>query len=327
MLPGALRWRLIAGVSVILAAVILPAPLPAGPPDDLHALIPGDARMIAWVQARQMLDAPLGNPDKPVTLQKVIEGAVKDPKLLDLIPISDITTALIAVPSVGEVRKVFAVLRGRFDRAAIRQAAAQRYKDSFQEHGQGPTAILEFRIPVGTFRGIRTPAETYLAVPDARTCLIALGNQEDLTGALAGTNKGTPAELRRQLNLNDKKATISYALLNHLAGPFAELKGVRRAFELFQGVHGMIRFQEEPSGQAAILCQTPEAAREVGDLVEKGLNGITGAVALLSRGNKALTAVLDVLRTIRVRVQANQVTIRGKMERDTLEDLLRDEKK
>lgn len=319
MLPVAVRLSLAVCAGLLLACVTLPAETKS----DLHTLIPGDAKLIAVLRPRQILDAPLGDPDRPVTLKGMLNDHVKDIRFLDVISLADINTAVVALPSVGELRKVFLALRGKFDRAAIRKMAAERFKDSFKEQGTGARALMEFTIPVDSFRGISTPAEAFLAIPDETTCLISLGNRDDLVAALAGSSKGTPVVLRQLLDKNDPDAAISYGLVNHLAGPFAEIKDIRRAFELFQGVHGMVQFKDEPTGQILVLCPTPEAAREIGEMAEKGLNGVTGALALISQANKGLTPVVNVLRTIRVRAQADQVRIRGKLERDTLEDLLR----
>ncbi len=294
---------------------------------DLHSYLPGDAKVVMLVNARLLLDSPLlVDRDKTITYKTLLEARFKTPQVLGIKPLEHINTALVALPSAGEVRKVFVVLKGKFDPAAIRQTVVQSFKDSVKDHGSGPQAFQEFRIPVESFQGIRTPAEVFLAVPDETTCLISLGDKDDLAGALAQKNKGTPAELRQLLEKNHKEAAVSGAMLSELAGPFAKWKDIRRAFGLFQGVHGWMRMEEEPHGQTVLVCPTPESARELSDLLQKGLNGLTGILALLSRANKDLVVPVDVLRTVRVRTEGTQITIRGKLDRDSLEDAIRRQK-
>jgi len=317
MLHSAIRLRFLACTAALLFLVA------AGRAADPHTLIPGDAKLILLIKPRQVFDAPLIDRDKAVTLKGLLDADPQNAKSLDLKMLKQTTTALIALPSVGDARKIFVVLQGKFDPAAVRKAVAEEFKDSVKQHGTGAMAFLECRgIPVKV-AGITTPADLYLAVPDETTCLISYGNKDDLVAALEKKNKGTPAALRQLLEKNDKEAAISFAFLNNLEGPFANWKDIRRAFELFQGAHGSVRVEEEPIGQLVVVCPTAEAAQEVGDLMTKGLNTVTGAVALLTQASKSLTPALDVLRTVRISTKDTQIKVRAKLERDTLEELIR----
>lgn len=317
--------RSLLACAAVLGGLVLATDRSAGArePGDLHAYLPGDARVIALIKARQLLDAPLTDGDKPATLRRLFETKPNDGQVLEVIPFTQITTALVALPSLGEVRKLFAVLHGKFDPAGLRKTVARRFKDSVKEHGSDATAFQEFRIPVERFQGVSTPAEACLAVLDETTCLISLGSKDDMVAALARKSAGTPAPLRQLLNKNDKEAEVSYAVLSELGGPFANWKEIRRAFDLFQTIHGSVRVGQEPAGQLVITCAKPESARELSDLVQKGLNGLTGALALLSQASKDLVPAVDVLKSIRVRTEGNEIRVRGKLERDTLEELLR----
>jgi hypothetical protein len=315
-----IRFAVRTPLLVLVATLAVGSSSPAADP---HASIPGDAKVVVQLNVRQLLEAPLTDGDKPATLKAILDEKYKDVQLLDVIPFKQITTAVVALPTLGETKKIFAVLHGKFDPPGLRKEVARRFKDSVKEHGAGATAFQEFRIPVEKFQGIATPDEACLAVLDETTCLISLGSKADMVNALAGKNAGTPAVLRALLAKNDKEAEVSYALVNELGGPFANWKDIRRAFELFQSVHGSVRLSEEPTGRFVITCAKPEAAQELGELVQKGLNALTGVMALLSRANRDLTPTVDVLKTIRVRTDGNTIGVRGKLERDTLEDLLR----
>jgi hypothetical protein len=145
-----------------------------------------------------------------------------------------------------------------------------------------------------------------------------------MVAALSDKKAGTPAPLREMIDKSDKDLVGAYALLNHAGGPLAELKGVKRAFSLFQSAQGGVRIDEEVSGNLIVTTPNAEACREMTDLVRAGINAITAAVAFLTAGNKDLKAVLEVLRTVRVSSKGSQITVRGKLERDVLEDLIKE---
>jgi len=291
---------------------------------DLHPYIPGDAKLVALVRARVLLDAPLVDRDRPYTLKAIYKELFKDPDILAVKPLDDISSALIALPSVGAVPKVFVAMEGKFDPAVIRARVAQQFKDRVKEHGSGATAFQEFPVPELNFKGITTPTVVFLAVPDRHTCLISLGSKDDMITALSDKKAGTPAPLREMIDRGDKEQVGAYALLNHAGGPFAELKGVKRAFSLFQNAQGGVRIDEEVSGNLVITTANAVACQEMTDLVRVGINAVTAAVAFLSAGNKDLKPILEVMRTIRVSSKGSQVTVRGKLERDVLEDLIKE---
>ncbi len=294
----------------------------AGRAADPHSLIPGDAKVILVIKPGQVFDAPLIDRDKPVTLRALLDRDPKHAKSLELKMLKQSTTALIALPSVGDARKIFVVLQGKFDPAAVRKIVTEEFKDAVKQHGEGATAILECRGDPVKAGGVTTPTVLYLAVPDETTCLVSYGSKDDLVAALAKKSAGTPAALRQLLEKNDKEAAISYALVNHLEGPLEKWKDIKRGFELFQGLHGWVRVEEEPIGQFVVVCGTEKDAQELHELMTKGLNTVTGTVAALTQITKTLTPALDVLRTVRVRLKDKQITVRGKLERDTLEDLI-----
>jgi hypothetical protein len=290
---------------------------------DLNSFLPADAKFVVLIRARHLLDAPLVDRDMPFTLKGILKEDFHDPTVLTVKPLDEIVTALIALPSVGEAKKVFVALEGKFDPVAIRAQIALRFKNTVKEHGSGLEAFQELRIPPQNFQGVTTPSEVYLAVPNARTCLISLGCKEDLVTALSEKKAGTPASLRELIEKSDKEQVVSYALLNELAGPLAERKELKRAFSLIQTIHGGGRIDEDVSGNAIVTTSNPESCRDAADIIRKGLDTITGAVALLINVNKDFKPALDVLRTVRISSKGDQITIRVKLERDVLEDLIK----
>jgi hypothetical protein len=296
------------------------------PTADLHPYIPGDAKLVALVRAQLLLDAPLVDRDNPYKLRSIWKEEFKDPTILGVKPLKDITSALIALPSVGDVPKMFVVMKGAFDPAVIRASVARQFKDRVKEHGEGAKAFQEFPLDELNFQGVTTPTVAFLAVPDRNTCLLSLGSKADIVAALSDKKAGTPAPLRDLIDKSDKEQVASYALVNHGGGPLAELKGVRRAFKLFQTAQGGVRIDEEASGFLIVTSPNAEACEEMTDLVRAGVNAVTGGVALLTMGNKDLKPVLDVLRTIRVSNKDAKITVRGKLERDVLEEMIKPNK-
>jgi hypothetical protein len=291
---------------------------------DPHQYVPADARVLATVKFRKLLDAPLLDRDKPVTVRGLLQ---KEPPFLDIVgirPLEDVTALLVALPGAGEVRKLFVVAQGKFDAARIRASVVRIHKDSVKEHRAGGVAYQQFKVPVHNVRGITTPADVFLAVPDETTCLISLGSQADLETALGAKKAGTPAELRALLEKHDREGAVaSFALLGELQGPFAELPKLRKMFGLLRGLGGSVRIDEEVSGQVVAAVATAESAREVEEIMRGGMNTITGGVALMVAANKQLQPILDILKTVRVSHQGTTVTMRGKLERDVLEEILK----
>ena len=314
-----MRRRLLVSV-LFLVTLLRTSPALAADP---HAYIPADARVLVLVRAQTLLDAPLVDREKPITLRDIIKRDHKDPVILGVKPLENIDRALIALPTVGEVKKVFAVFEGRFDAEAVRKALTERFGDQLKEHGKGAEAYFQFPIAEQKFRGITTPGTVFLAIPDKNTLLLSLGDEDSLVAALARRGTGTPAALRQQLDKTNRDLAVACVFENQLGGPLAERKDARRAFELFQWVAGGIRIDEEGSGQFTMTCSDNKAASELEGLVRKGLNLVTGAVALVSQVNRDLKPVLEVLRTCRVSTKGKQVNLRGKMERDVLAELIK----
>ncbi len=304
----------------VLSLLVLFSPARAA---DLHRYLPGDAKFVILVRARLLLDSPLVDRDRPFTLKGILKEDFKDPEILAVKPLDDIATALVALPSVGEVSRVFVVLEGKFDPAAIRARVARLFKDTVKEHGKGALAFQEFRIEQKKFQGVTTPAEVFLAVPERNVCLISLGSKDDLATALAEKAKGTPAPLRELIEKSDKDQVVSYALLNDLRGPLAERKELKKAFALFQTVHGGGRIDEDVLGNVVVTAANADACRNATEILRNGINTITGAVALLSSANKDFKPILDIMRTVRLGSKDAQITIRGKLERDVLEEMLK----
>jgi len=305
---------------LLLAWTLLGSPARAADP---HQYIPTDTKQIVSIQFRKLLDAPLVDRKKPTTLRAVLE---KEPRFLDMVgikPLEDIESILFALPCVGEMPKVFVVLQGKFDAARIQASIARHYKDSMKKHKASGITYHEFKVPFQTVQRIATPNDVFLAVPDETTCLISLGSQADLETALGDKKAGTPAELRALLDKNDKDCHVSYAFLSELRGPYADLAPLRKLYTLIKTGHASFRIDEDVSGHLIATAATKDGAREAADICRAGLNTILGGVALLSAAKHELTPFADILKTIRVSRQDNQVTIKGKMERDNLEDVLK----
>lgn len=294
---------------------------------DPHRYIPADARMLISVQFRQLLEAPLVDRDRPVKIRDLLK---RDPDLLDIIgvkPLEDITTMLVALPTVGEVRKLFVVLQGKFNAPRIHAAIARIHRETFKEHRAGGVTYHQFKEPARTIGRITTPTDVFLAVPDETTCLISVGDQADLERALTDKKGSTPADLRALLEKNDKDNVISFALLPELKGPLAELEPVRKAFGLMVNLRGSIRIDEEVTGRFVTTSATEKAAEQLEDILRGGLNTITGGLALLVRAQRELAPYLEILKTIRVSRDDKQVGARGKLERDVLEGVLKEGEK
>jgi hypothetical protein len=304
----------------IIALVVFLSPVQSA---DFHRYMPTDAKMVILVRARLLLDGPLVDRDKPFTIKAFLKEDYKDPEFFSVKPLDDISLALIALPNLGDVARVFVALEGKFDPAAIRAAVARQFKDSIKEHGQGAGAFQEFRIEERKFLGVTTPTVVFLAVPDRNTCLISLGSRDDMAAALGDKKAGTPQLLRELIEKSDKDQVASFALFNQLGGPLVDRKELMRAFSLIQTIHGFGRIDEEVSGNLIITAGDAEQCRQASDIFQSGINTITGAVAFLAGANKDLKPVLDVLRTVHISTKGTKFTIRGKLERDALEELIK----
>jgi hypothetical protein len=294
---------------------------------DPHQYIPADTKQIGVVKFRKLLDAPLVDRSKPATLRDVLK---KEPHVRDILgikPLEDVESILIALPCEGEMPKVFIVLQGNFDRARIEESIARNHKDTLKKHKVNGISYCEFKVPVQDVQRVTTPPDVYLAVPDQGTCLISLGNRADLETALGDRKAGIPPELRTLLDKNDKDCQVSYAFLSELRGPFANLPPLRKLYTLVQGGHGYLHVDEDVSGQMTGFTASKEAANEAADICRAGVNTITGLVAFGTSAKRELAPILEVLKTVRVSRKDKEVTIKGKLERDVLEDVLKNIKK
>jgi hypothetical protein len=290
---------------------------------DLHHYMPADTKVIAQVHVRRMFNAPLVDRDKAITWGGLIRKEVNDPQVLTIKPLDDVREALIAMPSVGEIRKAFVALEGKFDSMAIRDRITRDFKDSFKEEAQGATTIWSFRVPSQKLHNVTTPEQIFLAVPDPMICLVSLGCKDDLTAALSERPAGTPRELRALLDRADKEDVFRCVLTGPLEGPYANIKQAKKAFDQLQSMQGGIQIDEEVRGQFTLTSESPAAAREAAKAVRAGFNGLTGIVALLSQKRRDLLPIFEVLRTLKITVRDNLIIIRGKLERDVLEELIK----
>ena len=305
----------------VLSLLVLFSPARAA---DLHRYLPGDAKFVILVRARLLprlaLSSIATGPSRSRASSRKISRTPKSS------PSSRWTTSpppWWLYPVSAEVSRVFVVLEGKFDPAAIRARVARLFKDTVKEHGNGALAFQEFRIEQKKFQGVTTPAEVFLAVPERNVCLISLGSKDDLATALAEKAKGTPAPLRELIEKSDKDQVVSYALLNDLRGPLAERKELKKAFALFQTVHGGGRIDEDVLGNVVVTAANADACRNATEILRNGINTITGAVASWTAANKDFKPILDIMRTVRLGSKDAQITIRGKLERDVLEEMLK----
>lgn len=293
---------------------------------DPHTLIPANANLVIQIQANGILDAPLVDRNKPITLRQLIVRDHKDPVVLGVRPLKNITSALIALPTLGDVKKIFAVIEGNFEAELIRQALADQFGDMVKVNGSGPETYYSVPIPERRIQGITTPGTLFLAIPDPKVLLVALGDEESMIAALNRKAAGTPAALRKMMEGSARDLAITFVFASQLGGPLTERKDARRAFELFQTGGGGVRIDEEGLGQFTLSCRDEKSARELEDLIRKGLNLLTGGIALLSQANSDLKPILDIIRTCRVIGRNQQVTVKGKMERELIQELIQKKK-
>jgi hypothetical protein len=313
---------LFAVVSVGLLAV--PASLRADP-----KYLPSDTSAVLIINFKQILNSDLvkGQKDGIDELKKAIEGqggpdaaaALKYLKDAGFDPLKDLHTLIAGSPNPRDTESGFLIIRGNFDVDKIQGIAAQAVKDNgdaLKITKSGDINVYEIS-PAGG-------ANTFYAAFVNKDTMIAGGSKDGLKEGIArvnGTKKAThKAEFKELLKTISDKQSISFAISGDALGELKNNPAVPFA-DSVQGITGFLTLGKTVQFQAGVHTKDAQSAQQLTAVMTGLLELGKNAVNQKAKDDERAAPVVDIMKTLKLSSQGNQMVLRGEITLDTLEKL------
>lgn len=299
--------------------LLLPGPVRAA---DVDRYVPDDARMIAQVNLREILDAPLARKyaldemhtalDRHAEVRQALEA-------LGLDPFRDLQSVTLAGLTVDDKLSGLAIVHGRFDPAKVRTIAeqyAREHPDELKIHPRDGRVVYE----------AVKKRTVYAALVD-REVLLLSPSRAVLTEAVARRGK-TPhlsKDLQALVSPIDGRQSAWFAgvVTDDVQKELARsLLGRQRAGQV-KSFTGGVRVGD--TIEADIHIETSNA-RTASDL-RKVLEGLKALTAFAVANNKRIPAygplASDIIRAFRIRTEQAAVTVHARITSAQIEKGLR----
>jgi hypothetical protein len=302
----------------LVLLVLVLAALPSGAAE-VSKYLPDDTEVVAFVNVRQLLDAPLvqrhageqlkGALKENVELQRLLAAAGFD-------PLRDVQSITFAAPGKDTEKQALFIVSGSFhlDRIhALADELARKDPDALKLHRQGGLRIYETRSWDAAGTG-------FAAFADRGTLLIS-PSREPILAALRAAEQNRPrgkAALPALIQQADGTQTMWFAALatkdvKDLLRSNSQTAGVADRITSFTGT---VSFSDVVQAAVQVHATDLRAAGEVQRLME-ALKGFVQFAALSNREYGPLFC--DLLDAMKVSSQRNTVTIGGTVSPDLIE--------
>ncbi len=282
---------------------------------DVDKYLPEGTQVLVTVNVRQILESPLVKKDLP-KMRQGLEGLGDAKKILDDLgfdPFKDLDTLTIAGAGAGDPEKAVAVAHGRFNVGKFQAKAEEVAKEQGFLKVQKTEGHTLYEV---TPPGQDKPA--YLALVDAHT-IVASPSKEIVLQAFAAQPSTATAKVRGEFKTllekaDDKQSIWIVGLGSALA------KGIPQG-EQIKHLVGGITFSDDLRAEFTILAVSDSAAKELAKTIEDGIEQAKSFLTIISMDQKQLTPLVGLLDKIKVAGQGATVSVKGHVNKETLEKL------
>lgn len=312
-----------------LAAALLVAPVRAG---DVDKLLPNDTEIIAGINVKQILNCALAKKVGQDTIKDMIKQQEEVQKVLDELgfdPFKDLDSIIAAWPNLSDTDKGLVIARGNFDikkAKAKAEAMAKDQKDVVKAVTKadglgGKHEFWEVTLPdvsqtvfVSLFS-----KDIILTAPDPEFLVNAI-EQHNGTRKVALKNKAMAGLIERM----DTKQSLYLGVVGSALekSPLADQDKAKEIIDKIADGSIGVNVDKEIVLEVGVTAKGAKDAEDLEDFIKEGLNQVLGLAALFGGGNKQLTPLIDILKTVKPKLKDKSVTVKATVDSDTLDGLI-----
>jgi hypothetical protein len=329
------RWIGRLALTVALAG-LLPS---AGSAREIY--LPVDSEIVFTINLRQLLDSPL---IKDNLLGQAREAVKNSPaadvlKELGLDPFKDLDRITVAGPASKEQDRGLVIIRGKFNTDKLKAKAEELIKA--EATAADKPLIKKLKVPDGNggdaiiyqIRPPEAPMAFFVTIMDGKTILASPGKDYVVDAIRMTAEK--PVELKAKgiqalLDKMDERQSFSIAAISEVLGnALGDLGGGVGGLDKVTAVSGGLTLTDELKLEVGISTKDTDAAKELHDSLSGQLNFALALAAGIAQGieaNPGLDVALELLKSVRVTAKDKTVFIKGRVNADTLQDLLKKDK-
>jgi hypothetical protein len=322
----AMRSRHIIRTGLFAAAVLaLLAPARAA---EVDKCLPNDSEIVATINLRQILDSELVKKYALNHLKAAIKDSGEAEKVLEdlgLNPLTDVNSLTVAGPGGDAADKDLFIVHGKFDpkKFADKADEASKQDSHLKITKAGDYTIYEVALdtpgPVSTMYVAVAGPDTILASPGKSYVIDALDKQ-------AGKKKGElNKELAALINKENPKQSLWAVVLSPALGKSAAFKD-EKAKEVLSKTRWFtagVTVTKEVRLDANIAAKDASAADDLKKEINAGLEQVKGLAAVFAAQQPQIAPLSDVLDSLKISTQKNDVKIEGKVSQDVIEKAMK----
>jgi hypothetical protein len=307
----------------LLAAASLAAPARAA----LDRYLPPDAEVYVSFNLKQAFDSGLAKKlglDKAKEALKGVDEVEAVFKDLGFDPFKDLDNIIIAGPGGNDKDKGLLIVHGTFDLAKFKAKAEEAAKtngDILKISKSGDHLIYEVVLP-------DQDQSLFVALAEKSTMLASPGKDYVLDALKKVDSKDKPTlknkAFQTLLEKMSDKQTVSVAALGSalLKGQLAETPA-KEVLEKLDAVGGGFTVTDDLKLEVVFSTKTAADAKEVEKQISDGVNSALTIVGLLAGGQKEFGIVLDLLKSIKTKVEDKTVILKGMLDADAIDKALK----
>jgi hypothetical protein len=302
--------------------------------------LPVDSEVVVNINLRQLFDAPL---IKDNLLDKAREAIKTSPaaevlKELGLDPFKDLDRIVIAGPASQEQDRGLVIVRGKFNTTKLKAKAEDLVKA--EATAADKPLIKKLKVPDGNggdaiiyqVRPADAPIAFFVSILDEKTILASPG-KDYVVDAIRAAGKAPELKdkgLETLLDKMEERQSISIAAISDVLGKaLGDLGGAVGGLDKVTAVSGGLTLTDELKLEVGVSTKGTDAAKELHDSLSQQVNlalALAAAVAQGVEANPALDLALELLKSVRVTSKDKAVFIKGRVNADTIQDLLKKDK-
>jgi hypothetical protein len=313
-----------------LLAALWVAPLQAA---ELPAYLPADSEILVSVNVRQVVDSPLFKAKAADAVRQALareEQAKAVLADLGFDPLTDLDRILAMSPGGAEEDRGLVVFQGRFDTAkfkAVGKKAMREHPEVLKSHtvtdARGAKVLVyEVRFP-------DPDLPLFVAVADAHTILASPGKDYVVDALKKIDKKGKPAFRNKAFGALVEKLDLEMSVSLAAVGSALTRGGgipegaVRNALNRIAAVGGGVKVEKDIEFEVMISAKDEVQARQLKGSADGALKQAITLLALATSAQPELNPVFEMVRSVRVRLKGQVVTIRARVEAETIEELFK----
>ncbi len=308
---------------IVLAGALASLAIPARAAE-VDKYLPNDAEVAMVLNIKQLTEAPLIKKHALGQLKEIMKGNEELGKALEAMgfdPLRDLTSITAAINGFNANSKGLVIAHGQFDTGKFEAKAEELAKEKSQflkVVKEGNYKLYEVNAP-----GSEKPL--LVALVDKST-IVASNEKEPVLEALAkaaGTKKSeTNSALRTLIEKQDAGQTfwgvIPGAVLSK--SEFASMdEKTKKISERIESITLGITVSKDIKLGMTIAAKTADNAKELAEDLKEGLNQAKGFLALMAGNQKNLAPVVDLVNSIKVATEGNNLTLKSEVSEEMIE--------